>query len=222
MDGPYGYYIFNYHFVLTDLDTRVEIIKNVYGIDISKDPQYKDIYKQYKNYTQYYAWSYWYDIQTEVAAEKTRPLLDQMKAVLDADALLPPYPTPTPVPTPDPAATPTATPDPAATPPAPTMEPTPIPSEGYRKYGDDIIALYNQAEAEYTALLEWDKTPSKAANAEREALLTQFKTDIQTLCGTFGITIPDTDWVKFWKVYYEDAKKANQDMVVNEVLVDFA
>ena len=230
MDGPYGYYIFNYHFVLTDLDKRVEIINEVYGVDISTDSQYKNYYKQYKYYTQYYAWAFWYDMQAEVATEKSRSLLDQMQQLLEEDALLPPYPTPTPPEPSEPSSTPTTSPDssetPTATPTAtpttaPTASPTPLSSEGYRKYGDEVIELYNQAEAEYTALLEWDKTPSKANNAEYLALLTQFKTDVQTLCDTFGITIPDATWDKFWKVIYADAREVNQDLVVNEVLVDF-
>ena len=234
MDGKYAYYIFNFHFVLTDLDKRVEIINEVYGIDISTDSQYTNYYKQYKYYTTYYAWSLSYDMQSQVATSKSRSLLDQMQQLLEEDAQLPPYPTPTPPEPSEPSSTPTTSPDsseaptetptetPTATPTAtPTTSPTPLSSEGYRQYGDDVIALYNQAEAEYTALLEWDKTPSRANNAERLALLTQFKTDIQTLCGTFAITIPDATWDKFWRVIFEDARYVNQDIVANEVPVDF-
>ena len=134
--------IFNWNFVLTDQSNRVEIIKEVYGYDAPK----------YNDYTSSSAQRLWENMQADVIKKKSAPVLTQVRAILDADALLPPYPTPVPdptetmsgtavtstpetptptleTPTPDP---PTPTPDPPTPtpdPPTPTPDPpTPTPN----------------------------------------------------------------------------------------------
>jgi hypothetical protein len=208
-----GHYqnIFGWNFVLTDQKARVELIKKIYGIDVEK----------YNKYSSSAANALWESMQAEDIQKKVKPVLAQVKAFLDADALLPPMPTPTPVP--DPAAPPTdptvPTTDPATPPvsvsPAVTVSPmfaiqavnrgntvTTVGLEGeYRKYGDDIWALYNKTVDEVNSLTSIESTDAKkAANI-------QAKADIETLCSIFGIGLPD------WDVDYEERE--------NEIKVNF-
>ncbi len=241
-----GHYqnIFNWNFVLTDQKARVELIKKIYGIDA----------KQNSKYASKAANALWENMQAEDIQKKAKPLLAQIKAVLDADAALPPVPTPTPeappetstappetstvAPTETPTMTPTPTPEttptmtPASTPtPTPTVTPTATPDgtvlpmmafatinkgsivttvglEGeYRKFGDDIWALYNNTVANVNRLDSIDSTDAlKAANI-------QVKTDIQSLCGICSIAAPKGGWLKYWRVNYE-----TED---NEIKVNF-
>lgn len=222
-----GHYqnIFNWNFVLTDQKARVELIKKIYGIDA----------KQYPKFTSKAANELWESMQAEDIQEKAKPLLAQIKAVLDADAQLPPVPTPTPPATPEvpteaptqaPTEAPTQTPtpsEPATSTPASTVSVTPTPSssetalpmmafatinkgntvtsvglEGeYRKFGDDIWALYNRTVDEVNSLDKIDSTDVlKAANI-------QAKADIQTLCGVLSVPTPKMGWAKYWRVNYE-------------------
>ena len=225
MGGRYYYGLFGWNFVVTDQKARVELIKKVYGVDV---PEYKD-------YAASAATRLWENMQAKDIQKKAKPVLNQVKAILDADAALPPYPTPTPVPTPTPAApTPAApTPPPAdtATPPADTATPpadtaTPpadiqamltfkpinkgnqvatfdeVPNPAnYRKYGDEIWALYNKTVDEVNRLTSIKSTDElKAANL-------QAKADIEALCTMFSIKVPD------WDVNYEKE--------LNKIFVDF-
>ena len=217
-----GHYqdIFGWNFVITDQKARVELIKKVYGVDV---PQYKD-------YTSSAANKLWENMEAKDIQKKAKPVLKQVKAILDADAALPPYPTPTPVPTPTPAAPATPPADPAtppadpATPPVDPAAPPVVPQAmlafkpinkgnqvatfdevpnpaNYRKYGDDIWALYNKTVDEVNRLTSIKSTDElKAAND-------QARIDIQTLCAMFSIKVPN------WDVDYEKA--------VNEIYVDF-
>ncbi|MDD5018529.1 MAG: LCP family protein [Eubacteriales bacterium] len=93
------------------------------------------------------------------------------------------------------------TPTPTSTP-APTPTPTVIPGpSGYRQYGDDVWAFYNQVVAERNALFSY------ATTEEMEAANTQLKADIGTLCSMFSISVPS------WRVNYETES--------NEVYVNF-
>ncbi len=203
-----GHYqdIFGWNFVITDQKARVELIKKVYGVDV---PQYKD-------YTSSAANKLWENMEAKDIQKKAKPVLKQVKAILDADAALPPYPTPTPMPTPTPAA-PATPPVDTATPPVDTQamlafkpinkgnqvvtfDEVPNPAN-YRKYGDDIWALYNKTVDEVNRLTSIKSTDElKAAND-------QSRLDIQTLCAMFSIKVPN------WDVDYEKA--------VNEIYVDF-
>ncbi len=229
-----GHYqnIFNWNFVLTDQKARVELIKKIYGIDA----------KQYPKFTAKAANALWENMQAKDIQKKAKPLLAQVKAVLDADALLPPVPTPTPEVPPAPPESPSPT---MTESPSPTMTESPSPTvtgsstasstsssdetvspmlafatinkgntvttvglEGeYRKFGDDIWALYNRTVDLVNSLDSIDSTDAlKAANI-------QAKTDIQTLCGICAVPTPKSGWAKYWRVNYE-----TED---NEMKIDF-
>jgi LCP family protein required for cell wall assembly len=83
--------IFNWSFMLTDQQARVDLIKQVYGVDV---PIYKD-------YTASAAISKWNSMQGGLVRSGAKSVLSKVKAKLDADAKLPVYgeATPTPVPT---------------------------------------------------------------------------------------------------------------------------
>ena len=215
-----GHYqnIFNWNFVLTDQKARVELIKKIYGIDA----------KQYSKFTSKAANALWENMQAKDIQKKAKPLLAQVKAALDADALLPPVPTPTPPPAPPeaPPAQPDVPPvsDPSVVPPpgsggstlsmlafatinkGNTM--TTVGLEGeYRKFGDDVWALYNRTVDLVNSLDSIDSTDTlKAANI-------QAKTDVQTLCGVCAVPTPKSGWAKYWRVNYE-----TED---NEMKIDF-
>ncbi len=196
--------IFNWNFVITDQTNRLKIIKEVYGMDVPKRTSYMLPAAQLL----------WGQMQAPHYTEVAKPILDQVKALLDADALKPVKPTQTPSPTPSPSPTPgestvpteSTTPTPTATA-APTVTPPP---GGWQQYGPDVIALYNQVMSEYDALVGYE---SYESGEELLALEKQFKdTDIPKLCGMFGIKVPTAS---NWRLNYETDPK------VNEVNVDF-
>lgn len=213
MDGSMVSKLFNWNFVVTDQKKRVQIIKDVYGFDLTNETdvaaleaKYNIKVPSYSHYSLKYALGLWEKMQIEVTTEKAKPLLDQVKSILDADAALPPYPEPV-VPT-----------DPAQTP------PPPVPSDGYRKYpaGGDIWALYNKAADEYSRIDNWNTSgETRASYSDFQALITQLQADVQSICGTFGI---GRSWKDFWHVNYGDTPKktsANQHYMKNEIPVDF-
>ena len=136
MSGSY-LNIFNWNFVLTNQTNRVEIIKEVYNYDAPK----------YSDYTMSGAKALWAKMQQPLVTERSGKVLNKVKALLDADALLlspasvtksilaipkaspnPSSTAPTPTPT-APTPTPTApTPTPTAPTPTPT-DPTPTPTD---------------------------------------------------------------------------------------------
>ncbi len=196
MGGPTILKLFNWNFVVTDQKNRVDIIKEVYGFDITNDADVKALeatygitVPSYKHYSKGAAVSLWNKMQNKVTKRQARPLLDSIKSILDADAQLPPYPDPQPVT------------DPAAPP------PPPVPSDGYRRYppGCAVWDLYNKVEGEYADIADFE----------------QFHLDMQELCSKFGI---NKNWDKYWHVDYGDhagKRSANQSFVKNEIPVDF-
>jgi LCP family protein required for cell wall assembly len=199
--------LFNWNFVTTDQKNRVEIIKDVYGFDISNDADVQALEAKYgikvpdySHYSKKYALNLWNKMQVNVTKKQARKLLDDIKSILDADAQLPPYPEPQPVTDPVPV-------DPSLPAPEPTAPPAPVSSEGYRKYLPDgsIWALYNKTEGEYSDVND----------------VLQLQLDVQELCGHFGIS---KDWDKYWHVDYGDhpgKRSANQPYVKNDIPVDF-
>ncbi len=107
MDGSMEIGIFNWNFCLTDQTKRVQIIKDVYGINVPKELEY----------TADYGWYRWRDILATHYIDTTQPLVEFVSQALAEDDLLP-----TMSPTPEPTATPT----PEVVTPAPDPE-TPSP-----------------------------------------------------------------------------------------------
>jgi LCP family protein required for cell wall assembly len=106
--------IFNWNFCLTDQTKRVQIIKDVYGVDVPKELEYTPDYAKYR----------WADMIATQYLDTTAPLVEYVSAALAADDLLP-----TATPTIEPTATPTigVTDTPYVTM-APTAEPTAVPT----------------------------------------------------------------------------------------------
>lgn len=224
MDGSYCYHLFNWNFVITDQNKRAQIIKEVYGFDITNDADVQALEAKYgiqvpsyANFSMRHALGLWEKMEIQVTSRKADPLLEKVKAKLDADALLPPYPALEP-----PA--PAVSTDPSVPTPEPTPEPTPVPSDGYRRYpaGGDVWALYNKVQNEYSQVKGWSTSgASKSSDKQFQDLLTQFHTDIQSLCEKFGIS---QDWKHCWEVDYGDhagRSSSNQSYVRNEIPVDF-
>lgn len=189
--------IFNWNFIITDQTNRLKIIKEVYGVDVSKRSSYMLPAAQ----------KLWGDMQAPYITGVAKPKLDQIKALLDEDFLKPVQPT-----SPPPSTSETAPSESAGTEPtiAPTVAPTPTaPPGGWRQYGDDVWAFYNQVITEYDKIVNYD---SMQSGEELLALEEQFKKDVGTLCGMFKITAPTA---KEWRLNYESDPK------VNEVKVDF-
>lgn len=116
MDGTMGYGVFNWNFCLTNQKKRVEIIKEVYGIDV----------KQYKEYSNDAAWKKWYGMLKPVYTATAERVLAEADQILTADRLLAtPSPSPTPEVTPTPAPPATTPAPPADTPTAPADTPAP-------------------------------------------------------------------------------------------------
>lgn len=205
MDGRYKN-IFNWNFVITDQKKRVNLIDEVYGVEVP----------QYKNYTYLYATTLWQEMQAEDFSKKASSVLKKVKAILDEDALLPPYPTPKPkeeAPTPEnPSENPTdpenPNPEEPTPTPEPTPEPTPVPSDGYRKYDNNVREFYNQVENLRVKVKNWDTRPRKQSNTDKlEEAINQLKADVDKLCDMFSIKKIR------WRVNYE-----KED---NEIYIDF-
>ncbi len=101
--------IFNWKFVITNQENRVDIVKDVYNIDVPRELEYTSDYAQYR----------WADVLATQYLDTTRPLVDFVSQELAADDLLPTM-------EPTPELTPEITPE-YFTPP-PTEEPTPSPT----------------------------------------------------------------------------------------------
>ena len=103
--------IFNWNFILTDQTNRVNIVKEVYGIDVPRELEYTADYAYYR----------WADMIASQYLDTTRPLVDFVSEALAADELLPTMeptpeitpgispeyytPVPTDIPTTDPSST---------------------------------------------------------------------------------------------------------------------
>ena len=223
MSGSY-LNIFNWNFVLTNQTNRVEIIQEVYGYDAPK----------YSDYTMSAAKARWAQMQQSLVVERSGNVLDEVKALLDADALLPPYPTesltssatfsspaasptttttpsPTPTTTTTPSPTPTTTTTPSPTPtttttpsPTPTATTTPSPSPTATPNPDDY-RQYGDDEWNFYYYVR-DQRTALMSNVTYSAV-EQLKTDVATLCSMFGVSVPS------WRVNYERSS--------NEIYIDF-
>jgi len=100
--------IFNWNFCLTDQTNRVEIIEEVYGIEVPRELEYTADYARYR----------WADVLATQYLDTTRGLVDFVSQELAADDLLPTM-------EPTPEITPEVTPEYFTAP--PTEEPTPTP-----------------------------------------------------------------------------------------------
>lgn len=223
-----GASIFNWNFQLTSDKKRTDIIKKVYGFDISKSAGRKaleDWYgikvPSYKGYTYKGAHELWEKMQIEVTGDAAKPYLEKVKEILDKDAELqikpPPAPTPTPPLDPD-EPTPTPVPDPTT------------PPGGWRQYLENGTewTLYNNAKKEYDELIDWDTedTASSTKVAAFKKLIAQLQKNVQALNNTFKINTSMTSakWTKLWHVNYGDhpyKTEINQKYVENEIPVDF-
>ncbi len=220
MDGKYSYKLFDYSFVITDVRKRIDIVKTVYGVDISKDKQYSEVYKMYKRWSLDRAWSLWYNMQTEVILTKSKPLLNKAKQILDEDAATPTDP---PEPSPSESAEPSPSEPDSSPPPAESTEALSVVSSAglfYRgpKYGPEVRQLYETCEAEYTAL---EACKENDSSDKRGALIEKYKTDVQELCRI--LSIGAKNWSNFWTVVYNAKSKGscNQHVLRNDIYVDF-
>ncbi len=223
MGGRYYNGIFNWNFVITDQKARVELINQIYGVDV---PEYSD-------YAAPAATRLWERMRAPVIKSQGLKALAKVKAKLDADAKLeiytPPTPTPPPAtPTPAPPAGTPAPPDetPAATPEITgeasgshaimllsagsantmdiTLNTTTIPA-GYRQYLPDgpVWALYNKAVKECESLSASGSTSSMKTDND------QAVADVTSICSAFGISVTK----HYWRVPYERNS--------NQIYVDF-
>lgn len=153
--------IFGWLFCLTDQQNRVNIIRQVYGVEV--DP--------YLSYTRDYAHFRWQGMLYQQALKTSDGMLEEIEAILGE--YLPtftPEPTETPVPTEtptlDPSASPTPSPTPTPTPsptpeftldpsmsPSPTDEPTPSPTPEI-PFSQDQLDAYVWFYTKYTMLIE--------------------------------------------------------------------
>ena len=112
-----GATLFHWNFVFTDQSNRVEIIKNVYGVDVSGYSQYTLKYARYR----------WADMLESRYTKLCAPLTSFVQAKIDEDNLLPEFtPEPTETPSPVPTETPTTAPETPEPTTAPTTEPTTV------------------------------------------------------------------------------------------------
>ena len=130
--GGTGGKIGEWNFVFTNQKNRVDLIKEIYGIDVEK----------YTKYTEEKAYERYYSIGGEFIISSMHKILDEIKALHGftdpRDIFVPgpaPAPSAAPSPSQEPAPTPSAAPspsqEPAPTPsaaPSPSQEPTPTPS----------------------------------------------------------------------------------------------
>ncbi len=192
--------IFNWNFVITNQKNRKKIMQDIYGFEVSAR----------SDYTLEAAELLWGQMQARYFPVVALPKINQVKAVLDADAAKPIMPVPVPVEPVVPEVPPTET---AGTEPAPTPTlvptPEPPPPGGYRQFADTGAewTLYNTVINEYNAIIGYEAYTS---GADLLALVTQFKTDVNSLCAMFGIPAPTA---KEWRVNFEKE--------TNEVIVNF-
>ena len=222
--------IFNWNFILTDQTNRVEIIKEIYGIDVPRELEY----------TADYAWYRWADMIATQYLDTTRPLVDFVSEALAADDLLP---TMEPTPEITPGISPEYyTPDPAAATPEPIV-PTkatrgtgsfgavhlsaqpPIKREEYQRYSQAERDLFNNflasldalEEAQAIARKEAQRYASGKSNDLEQATQdvkdysSHVKSDALELAQVFGYSTSSF----VWGYGYE------RDASFNEVKVDF-
>lgn len=236
MDGKYANGIFNWNFVITDQNKRVQLIKKVYGIDV----------KAYSEYDYGSAMALWNKMQNKIIVSKAKSVLATAKKKLDADAALPDEtPPPSPSKTPEPSPTPSESVAPSEIPaPPPSVSPSTAPGESTQPSESPTVAPNETpsassgvSQAKTIILNATDKGTLNfkpymhpAANRVivaagyrkygsevwalynrcRDELKTpgeQLKGDIERLCSALSINKPN------WRVNYEKGS--------NEIKVDF-
>jgi hypothetical protein len=228
--------IFNWNFCLTDQDNRVDILRQVYGIDASKRMEYTKDYADYR----------WNDIMATHYLELVEPLTEYVAAALAEDDLLPtmsPTPEPTPTPTPELITPPPATDTPPDGTPSPE-DPTgtsnretdtfgavrlsalsPIRSETYRRYSEQARADFNfyltslddLEEVQAVARKEAEKFASGKSNNLKQAAqdvedyASHVKINAVALAQEFGYPAGSFKWTYWYNI----------DPDFNEIKVDF-
>ncbi len=120
--------IYNWTFVITDQAKRVDLIKEIYGVDVPQNKKYSLSYCRWE----------WQHLLSDVYLENAEVVLAAAKTAIEADMLLntpTPSPSPSPTPSPDVSPTPAESPTPAppettvpADSPTPVVTPTPLDS----------------------------------------------------------------------------------------------
>lgn len=195
--------VLSWNFVFTDQKARVDLIKQIYGEEMVN---LFDV-RQYKELSYNSGAMLGEHMEADVILEKSRPVLDQIKVLLDTDAQLPPYPTPVPV-------DPNVPVDPAL------PSPTPVPSDGYRRYpaDGDVWNIYLSSENLFAQISGWNFDDNSEANwTALHANNEQLKINIQTLNDMFAVT-KVAKWSSFWDVNFE---KPGDKWYSNEVYIDF-
>ena len=129
--------IFGWNFCLTDQTKRVQIIKDVYGVNAPVELEYTPDYAKYR----------WADMIATQYLGTTAPLVEYVSSALAADDLLPtatPTIEPTATPTPGVVVTPYITMAPTAEPtaiPSPTPDPAAVTSGTLSRAGDPFGAV---------------------------------------------------------------------------------
>lgn len=154
MDGHYAN-IFNWNFMITDQAKRVELIKQIYGVELP----------QCEEYTANAASTRWENMRACVIQKQADIALTQVRAILDADALLPVYVLPKP-------------------------KPGAVTPDGYRQYmlDDPIWELYFKAVNESETLL------GKTTWEEQQAANALLQNDVEVLCDKLGMTLDKYRW----------------------------
>ncbi len=206
---------FNYPlaFAFTNQSNRVEIINEVYGIDVSRR----------SGYTLNSLRLLWGKLESRQYTNVVEPILDKVKAKLDADALLPAEPTPTPTPEPSESPSPSESEGPSdtsgfseasesvsATGTFPTESVAPVSlvrteSTGYQQYSEEDRAFYNLVLSEYKQAEDYSEFTS---GEDLLNLLAKLREDTLILCDMFNISKPDDS-----KWYYDFVNKYNDVFV---------
>lgn len=175
--------LYQWNFCFTDQKNRVNIIKQVYGVDA----------KQYTKYTLSYARYNWCDMLYPHYMELIEPLTKYVQNLIDEDDKLPeftPEPTEEPTPTPE-EPTPTPTPDESSPTPTPTPEePTPTatpdnsapdPTPEQSDPGDDSNAAEPAAPVQRAIYYETDPFETRKYTPEQRELFETYKTALKDL-----------------------------------------
>ncbi len=142
--------VFNWNFCITDQAKRVQTIKDVYGITVSK----------YSEYDLEYVLKKWARMMYEVYEPNTTTLVNYVQTMINNGTVPVPTPVPTPTPTPIPTAVPTAVPT------TPTVAPgTPAPGAGTLHVSGaaaDAFEIYQKFQDVKTQLLYINSLLGKA------------------------------------------------------------
>ena len=202
--------LFQWNFLFTDQNNRVDVIKKVYGVDVPKQNEYTLQYGRYR-------WaSMLYDTYTGLC----NPLKKYVQNLIDEDDLLPEFtstPEPTAVPTAEttaaptnaPTATPTAKPTdaPTATPTAkPTDAPTATPTAKPTDAPTDAPTATPKPETiDITVKLEWDDNNNAAGKRPKEVPIRLLANDVDT--GKKAVIEEDEKIKDKWETTFKNLPK---------------